>query len=82
MPTDSSSYGLNSAGQFVKYAPEGYCDCVSESDYNFRDSCISKLEVSESNFVPVLETSEVCVSGLTNVPGDDCTRVPIKHKTD
>lgn len=55
---------------------------VSESDCNFRYSCVSKLEVSESNFVPVLETSEVCVSGLTNVPGDDCTLVPIKHKTD
>lgn len=73
--------GLNSARQFVTSAPEGYCDCVSESDCNFRDSSVSKLEVSESNFVPVLETSEVCVSGLTNVPGDDCTLVPIKHKT-
>lgn len=72
--------GLKSAGQFVTSAPEGYCDCVSESDCNFRDYSVSKLEVSESNFVPDLETSAVCVSGLTNVPGDDCTLVLITHK--
>lgn len=73
--------GLDTVGQFVKSAPEDYYDCVAESDCNFIDSCVSKFKISESNFVPVLETSLVCVSGLANVPGDYCTPVPIKLKT-